>query len=263
MMNKYIPQKVDSWVRQEEMTEKVNLIRYCISRDVLVLPPKQNIMIEVPLSASGMKMYKEMKKNAIAVFKQKCIDADKEIRRTVIASNGAVQFLRLLQFAQGYGKDDEGEEFDIDTEKRRVLLDLIEDAGEPVCVYGWFKHDMQCVEDCCRILGLRYGEISGRRKDLTEHAKFPEDIDVMGVQCKSGSSGIDLTRARIGIVLNSGMLSPGDYEQMEARQYRPGQTKNMLWYTLASPQTVDITIARARADKKDVIDAILDSEEFF
>lgn len=262
IMNQWIPQKVDTWVNQEEMQERINRIRYFIPRSVLVLPDKQDIRIEVPLSPAGRRAYQDMKRNAIVEIKRQIHESDDHEVRTAIGVNGAVVFLRCLQLAQGYVGDVEGEDIDTDTEKRRVLLDLLSDAGEPVCVYGWFKHDLKVVRDCCDILGLRCGEISGERKDLTPHGKFPEDMDVMAVQCKSGSSGIDLTRSRIGIILNSGMLSPGDYDQMMARQYRPGQTRNVVYYHLVSPQTVDETIAKARAVNRDVIDAILRSGEF-
>lgn len=283
VMNQYIPARVDKWVRQDELQRKVNLIRFHIDREILVLPDKQDIVIECPMSPKGMKVYQEMKKESIAVIRQhmenssphpdlehgqQFSDGDdvKERLRTVVAGNGAVQFLRLLQLAQGYAKDDEGVEVDTDTEKRKMLLELLEQTDEPVCVFGWFHHDMKIVEDCCKLLGRRYGEISGTRKDLTEHGKFPENVDVLGVQCKSGSSGIDLTRSRIAIVLNSGTMSPGDFDQMIARQHRPGQTRNVVYYHLVTPKTVDVTIQKARQERRDVIDAILNGlleEEVF
>lgn len=262
VMSKHIPQAVEKWVNQEEMQQKINLIRYWVNDDFLVLPEKQDIMIEVPLAPAGMKVYQQMRKDAIAFVKRQREEGGEE-SRTAVACNSAVKFLRLLQLAQGYVGDENGEEIDTDTQKRKVLMELIEDAGEPVVVYGFFKHDLKIVEDICLILGLRYGELSGRKKDLTDTGEMPEGVDVFGVQVKSGSSGISLVRSRIGIFMNSGMISPGDYEQVLARQYRPGQTRNMRYYHLLTPNTVDITIARARADKKDVIDAILDSEEFF
>lgn len=269
VMNQYIPQKVDKWINQEEMSRKINLIRHSISKDVLVLPPLQEIEIECPLEPRGMRAYQQMKKQAIAEIKQQIAGLageTEELVRNVVASNGAVQFLRLLQLAQGYSTDDRGEDVETDTAKRKVLLELLEEANEPVCVYGWFRHDLKIVEDCCRILGLRYGEISGSKKDLTPHGKMPDDIDVEGVQCKSGSSGIDLTRSRIGIVLNSGTMSPGDYDQMLARQYRPGQTRDCVYYHLVTPGTVDIGVRKARVEKRDVIAQILDmilEEEVF
>jgi len=260
IMNPYIPQKVDKWVNLDRMNAKIATFRYYIGPEVLVLPDKQDIVIEVELSAKGRKLYDEMRKESMVEVKRVIDnahgDTTEEIR-TAVGSNGAVQFLRLLQLSQGFIKDTEGEELDTDTEKRKALLDLLEDIDEPVCVYGWFKNDLAIVRRCCDILGRRYGEISGNRKDLTDHATYPEDIDIMGVQCKSGSSGIDLTRARIGITLNSGLLSPGDYDQMMARQYRPGQTRDVIYYHLVAKKTVEEKLIKARQEKRDIVDALL------
>lgn len=262
-MNQYIPQKVDEWINQESMYAKINLIRHHIQGDFLVLPEKQDITIDVPLSPAGRKVYEQMKKDSIAVIRKMREDGG-DLSSVAVASNGAVKFLRLLQLAQGYVGDEDGNEVDTDTQKRKALLDLLEDAGEPVVVYGWFKHDLAVVERCCQILGLRYGELSGSRKDgLTEHSEMREDLDVLGVQCKSGSSGINLTRSALGILMNSGMLSPGDYDQLMARQYRPGQTRNVRFIHLISPKTVDATIRVAREHSRDVVNEILKSEEFF
>jgi len=260
IMNQYIPQKVDRWVNLDRMNQKISLFRYHIGPEVLVLPDKQDIVIEVSLSPKGLKLYNEMRKESMVEIKRAIENASGETTeevRTAVGSNGAVQFLRLLQLSQGFIKDTEGEELDTDTEKRKVLLDLLEDIDEPVCVYGWFKNDLAIVKRCCEILGRRYGEISGARKDLTEHATYPEDIDIMGVQCKSGSSGIDLTRARIGITLNSGLMSPGDYDQMMARQYRPGQTRDVIYYHLVAKKTVEEKLIKARQEKRDIVDALL------
>lgn len=262
VMNKMIPQKVDKWINLDELHQKIDTIKYYIGKEVLVLPEKQNITIEVNLSPAGRKLYNEMRKESMIEIQQQ-IDIGKENGedmeqiKTAVASNGAVRFLRLLQLAQGYITDDDGEDINTDTEKRRTLMDLLDDAGEPVCVYGWFKHDLRCVERCCEILGLRYGEISGRRKDLTPHATMPENIDVMGVQCKSGSSGIDLTRSRIAIIMNSGLLSPGDYDQMEARQYRPGQTRDVVYYSLVTKGTVETKLINDRGEKRSIVDALM------
>lgn len=249
VINKYIPNKVDQWVNQEEMIQKVNQIRYRIDRSVLTLPEVMHQTIEAPLSPTGRKHYLEMLKHSVAKVRE----------HEITAANGAVQFLRLLQFAQGYATAEDKTEIFIDNAKQKVLLELLEDVDEPVCVYGWFRHDIRVVRDCCEILGRRFGEISGEHKDIDEHGKMPENIDVMAVQCKSGGSGISLVRSRIGIVLNSGCLSPGDYDQMMARQHRPGQTRGVMFYHIVAPGTVDVTVLKARQEKRDVVNAILEA----
>ncbi len=267
VMNQYIPQKIDKWINLEELNKKFNSIRYHIGKEVLVLPDKQEIMIDVPMSDAGMRIYKQMKKDSIAEIRREVEDGPTDIR-TAIAGNGAVKFLRLLQLAQGYIRDDEGTDINTDTEKRKVLLEFLEQFDEPVCVFGWFRHDMAIIRKCAEILGKSYGEISGSQKDLTDHAEMPEGIDIMGVQCKSGGAGIDLTRARIGIILNTGLLTPGGEDQLLARQHRPGQTKNVIFYRLISQGTVETKLYDDRGKKREVNDAVMkelvdEGDDFF
>jgi len=42
-----------------------------------------------------------------------------------------------------------------------------------------------------------------------------------------------------------------------ARQYRPGQTKNCVYYHLVARNTIDETVIRAREKKNAVIEAVL------
>lgn len=260
-MNPNIPNKVAKWLNMEDMQEKVNRIRYHIPRSVLVLPDKHFIDIEVEMSLAGMKHYNEMRKHSITELKRMIeVNPGQTIEQIAEASaqNGAVAYMRMLQLAQGYVTADDKTEVSTDTAKRRMLLELLEESmGEKVCVYGWFHHDLAGVRQCCEILGLRYGEISGSRKDLTPHGKFPPEFDVMGVQAKSGSAGIDLTLSRIGIILNTGFISPGDYDQMIARQHRPGQDQQVTYYTLISKGTIEYAIRKARQENRDIVSAVL------
>jgi SNF2 family DNA or RNA helicase len=252
--NPHVPGMIIQWINQEEFKQKVAKLRYYIGPEVLSLPDKSDTFIYTKLAPAGRKAYDQMKKEALVELNIQTSSGEPQIAS---AQNGAVQFLRLLQLAQGYVKTTEGEEVNTDTEKRRALLDILEGLNEPVCVYGWFKHDLACVKKCCEILGRRYGELSGDRHDLTPNAEMPDDVDIMAVQCKSGSAGIDLTRAAVGIIMNSGMLSPGDYDQMMARQYRPGQTRNVRFLHLVTERTVETKLIDSRGKKRDCIRAML------
>lgn len=264
IFNQYIPQKIDKWINQEDMSAKIAKLRYAIGKEVLVLPDRQEIVRMVELSPAGRKIYRQMEKESVAEIKKLIDHGSGEVDTKVLESIGstsAVWFMRLLQLAQGYVGGTEEGEVDTDTQKRKALMELLDETDEPVCVYGWFKHDLRVIEDCAKILGRKYGEISGSRKDLTDAGKMPEWCDVMGVQCKSGGAGIDLTRSRIQVILNTGFLSPGDYDQLMARQYRPGQTKNVVCYHLVSANTVEVPISKARMKKRDVVQALLEAAQ--
>ena len=249
--NPNIPGMIVKWINQEDFREKVASMRYFIGPEVLNLPERHSQIVYVKLDSAGRKAYDQMRKDSYAEIKA--------LAETSIATaqNGAVQFMRLLQLAQGYVKDTDGNEQTTDTTKRKALLEILEDLDEPVVVYGWFKHDIECVKRCCEILGKRYGEISGARRDLTPDATMPDDVDIIAVQCKSGGTGIDLTRSSIGIIMNSGSLSPGDFDQMLARQHRPGQTRNVRFLFLVTENTVETKLIDSRGKKRDLIEAML------
>ena len=261
IMNPYIPNAVMSWRNTDEIRRKIAPYKHHIPKSVLVLPDKQMIRISCELTR-GREAYFRMQRDGMIEIKRMIESGEgiTEERMFAVGQTGAVNWMRLLQLAQGYVRTEGGEEVDTDTEKRRVLLDLLEQTDEPVCVYGWFTHDMATVRKCCEILGRRYGEVSGQRNDLTQYSKYPEDVDVLAVQIKSGGSGVDLTRSRIGIILNTGLVTPGGYDQMMARQYRPGQTKNVTYYYLVTEGTVDAAVYEARDKKQGVIDSIMKLE---
>ena len=106
-------------------------------------------------------------------------------------------------------------------------------------------------------LKRNYGEISGRRKDLTENATMPGDIDIMGVQISAGGLGIDLTRACLAINYSVG-YSLSDYEQWLARMHRPGQTRPVRYINLVVEDSVDEAVYRAIEKKQDIVAEVRD-----
>lgn len=245
--NPNIPGKIDTWVNMDEFARKLARVRYHIPRSVLVLPERQDITVNVQLSPEGKAAYEKMRRDSIVQLRRIIEDAgglQSEHWVSAVAGNGGVLFLRLLQLAQGYVYT-EGQQVQTTCKaKRLALVDLLQQTDEKVCVYGYFREDIEIIRRAAEGLGRRVGEISGQRKDLTEASKFPDNIDVMAVQVKSGSVGIDLTAARIGIVMTTGFISPGSFDQLMARQYRPGQTKDCVYYHLVAKNTIDETVIR-------------------
>lgn len=258
--NPLIPQQVTSYINQEDLQSRVAPYMYqCRAEDVLDLPEIIHHRRTAKLSSKGMKHYREIEKHLITEVA--------EGRITTVA-NALVKFLRLQQATSGYVVEDHtGVETEVDDTKRQLLKDLLRDLGEhePVVVFCRFRHDLRAVERTVEELNRtegtrrRFGEISGQRKNLTEHATMPENVDVMAVQIQSGGLGIDLTRARYGVFYSLGFVSPGDYEQAMARLHRPGQIRTTHFYHLIVEGTVDEKIARALDQRTSAIDAVLDA----
>lgn len=240
--------KVETWLNEGEMKEKFAKLAFRVEEDVLDLPPFTEQHVTCELSPKAMEIYRELEEELIAE-----VDAG-----VVTAANALVKLLRLQQVASGFVTTEDGVTQQIDDSKERLLGGLLEDIDrtDPVVVFCRFKHDLDVIQRVAESLGRRYGEISGRRKDLTDHATMPDGIDLMGVQIQAGGAGIDLTRARYAFYFSIG-FNWGDFQQSEARIHRPGQTRTCHYYHLLADGTVDYATYGALAKRGDLVENVL------
>lgn len=250
-MNQMFPGKVDQWLNQDELKERFSLLAFRVDGDVLSLPPFQHHERRCQLSAKAQRVYDSLEQELIA-----------EVEGGVItAANALVRLLRLQQITSGFIVRDESETVDdVDDAKQLLLYELLSDMpdDEPVVVFCRFRYDLDIVRQTAEKLGRRFGELSGRRRDLTEHATMPDGIDVMGVQIQSGGVGIDLTRARYCVYFSIG-FSLGDYEQSLARVHRPGQLRPVHYYHLIASGTVDEVVYGALEKRADIVNSVLEA----
>ncbi len=231
---------------EEEMARRMELITYYADRSVLDLPELQHIPVELELSEESQKIYDQIE-NEAAVMVQDGL---------VTASNALVQTLRLQQVTGGFVMTEDGRTIDTGREKIEALEDIVTGLDGPCVVFCKFTHDVMQVRDLAVKLKLRYGEISGRQKDLTDQGTMPEGIDLMGVQVQSGGVGVDLTRCRY-FVFYDHPWSLGDFEQALARGHRPGQTQDVRVWHLLCKRTVDMSVWEALLKKKNVAESVI------
>jgi len=247
--NPHVPQMVTSYANQDELQRRMAWITYRVGNEVLDLPEVTHNVLACQLSPAAMKNYRDLEDEMIT-----------EVQAGVVTvANALVRLLRLQQVTSGFLQADDAEiPTEIDTAKRDVLSDLLEDIGkdEPVVVFCNFRHDLAAIAAVAKKLGRTYGEVSGARKDLTSHATMPDGVQVMGVQVRAGGLGIDLTRARYAVYYNH-PWSLGDYEQSVARVHRPGQTRHTFYYHLVAENTVDEHVQRSLEKKRDAVESIL------
>lgn len=257
-MGGYMNKQVTGFQNLDDLNERFFSIGFRVGKEVLGLLDPVHVTKTIDLSPKAAGVYKEMEEEYVAE-----ID-DGEL----VASNALVKLLRLQQITSGMVKDDEGIEHEVDTGKRDLLLDIVDDlqhfdmetqhvVREPVVVFCRFQHDLDSVQWVSEQLGWRYGEISGRRKDgLNERSKMSEDCDIIGVQIQSGGVGIDLTRACYAIYYSVG-FSLGEYDQSLSRVHRPGQTRQVTYIHITANGTIDETVYDALQARKDVVDYTL------
>jgi SNF2 family DNA or RNA helicase len=208
-----------------------------IESGVLDLPPLSFSTVETELPMEARQFYDKFEKEFVAY-----LDDD-----AMSAQNILTKLLRLQGLTSGVVKLDSGETRVMHESKAEVLQTLLEGLGEPVVVFGRFRHDLDECARVCRVLKRSYSEISGKRKELAGWT------DILGVQIQTGRTGIDLTRASIAIFLSTG-YSSGDYEQAIARLHRPPQKKPVRIINIHCAKTIDKKIAQILRDKKNVVD---------
>ena len=214
-------------------------------QDVLDLPEEVDVEVPVALQASAMATYRSL---------DRAFWAEVEGGQ-ITASNALVKLLRLQQLTSGLLVLDDGAKVEAHEAKRAALADLLEDHVQPIVVFGRFVHDLDTAQSVAEALGRRYGEVSGRRKDL-DQSRFPLSCDVLGVQIQAGGVGIDLTRAATAVFLSTG-FSLGEYLQARARLARPGQTKRTTFVHVVATGTIDERVQRALAKRQEVVETLL------
>jgi len=236
-----------------EFIEKCNRVLFVVSKEELdlSLPEETHSQRLCTLAPQFRARYEELRRDYYTEL------ADEIAQGTITVKNAGVKLLRLHQFTSGHVRlDDSDTVQDYSDHKERALMELLEDVNERTTVFARFTHDLKIISRVTEKLGLRYGEISGKRKDLGPNATYPENVDVLGVQIASGGLGIDLTRSSLAVYFSVD-FSVINYLQSQARLCRPGQRRPVRYVHIVTEDTIDEMIYAALADRQDVIEAFL------
>jgi SNF2 family DNA or RNA helicase len=240
--------KVKKWKNLDKLNAKIYSIAERVkSSDVLDLPPVQHIDYYFDLCDRAAKVYDELEDKFRAELE----------RGEISVTNAVTKLLRFAQLTGGFAKSDDGELVQVDTGKRDLFADLLEQLApdEPAVVFCRFREDLDAVHKVAAKLNRRSLELSGRRNQLADWQSGA--APVLAVQIQSGGAGVDCTRACHVFYYSVG-YSNGDYEQSLKRSDRPGQTRPVRFYHLLAKNTVDDEIMSALAEKRNIVSSILD-----
>ena len=242
VMGGFDNREVIGWQNADEHEAKMSRVWYVATEDDLDLglPPTHTLTRYFTLGARGERAYRELHDNFLTHIGDEL----------VIAPHTLTRLLRLAQITGGWVPSDTGTEVHVDDGKATLLGEVLDEIGtEPVVVVARFRRDLGEIRRVAEGMGRRYGEVSGRGSDLTDDAKFPTGVDVLGVQIQAGSEAIDLTAARYTIFYSVG-FDNGKYRQMLKRTHRPGQKHATTYIHLVASGTVDV-VERAALDRKE------------
>ena len=241
-----VAQRVVGFQRLDELEAKLATLAFRVRKsDALSLPPELDVERTCRLDPATAKIYASLEADLVAEVEG----------GRVSAKNALSKLLRLQQLTGGVAVTEDGARR-VGSAKADLLADVLEDIVEPVVVFCRFIADLDAVADVADRLGRPYGELSGRRKDLTPEATMPEDVAIMAVQIQAGGVGVDLSRASVAVYYSVGW-SLGDLLQCRGRVHRHGQTRPVTHVHLVAEATVDETALDALRKREDLVEAVL------
>jgi SNF2 family DNA or RNA helicase len=237
----------------DKLEKKMFSIAFSIESTV-VLPEVTDITIPFKLNKKTAELYNEAVEEGVL-----------ELNGGVMATSNILSLItRLQQIVSGYVpvEKDDGTVKTINIDRSRIeQLETILDGlppSEPVVVFAKYTKDLKNIRKLCEEMDYGYSELSGKKDTLKEWKAG--DTKVLGVQYKSGSEGIDLTRARYCIYYSL-THSLALYKQSRKRIHRPGQTRPCYYYHIVAKakgvKTIDEKIMEALKSKQDVVKYIM------
>jgi SNF2 family DNA or RNA helicase len=239
------------------------------------LPPVVPILRELEMTPEQAGAYKQMAEMSLAQVQETDV---------VVATSTAAQYVRLGQFASSFARVEARQVRDRETGEV-VLKDFVElvepsnkiDAftgdledwlaqGEAVAAFATSRRLINLLSDVLRRKKIEHSLIVGGQKDVDRMEQIERfqrgEVDVILVVIAAGGSGITLTRARIGAVLQRSW-SKVDDTQMEGRWNRIGSEvhASTLRVDYVSVGTVDVGQLDVLEGKEEMAQRVLRDKE--
>ena len=237
-----------------ELSESLQPFSYrVLKEDCLDLPPKNWIKRHITLTKEQDKVYKQMKKHALAMLNGKVTST-----MTVLT-----QLMRLHQITCGHFTADDGSVQNLDNNRIKELIDILEETECKAIIWANYQKDItQIVENIEKKYGpgsvVSYYGLTPqeeRQDNIRQFQHDPKCRFMVGTP-STGGYGITLTAANTVIYYSNGY----DLEkrlQSEDRAHRIGQKKNVTYIDIICEDTIDEKIVKALRDKINIASEVL------
>ena len=252
-------QEIVGYRRLDELNEKLDTFsNRVLKEDCLDLPDKVYIKRYVPLTDEQEKMYKQMKKLALAKL---------ESGELATTASVLTQIMRLQQICCGFLQPDEGEIEVLDNNRLKELLEITEELQGKAIIWASYTHDIQQIASSLRdrfgpeAVATYYGATpQDERQEIVDTFQDPKSpLRFFVGQPRTGGYGITLTAATTMIYYSNSY----DLEirlQSEDRAHRIKQENKVTYIDLVSPDTIDEKILKALRSKIDLAGRVLGEE---
>jgi len=224
-----------------------------LKEDCLDLPAKTYVKHYVELTDEQKKLYKQMKKEAIAFLNGKM-----QSTATVMT-----QFMRLHQITCGHFTADDGTIQDLPSSRLSELMSILENIEGKTIIWSHYTHDVKrIIEEIKKVYGEDsvvdyFGETDtdARSNNIKKFQNDDKCRFFVGTT-HTGGYGITLTAGSNMIYFSNG-YDLEKRQQSEARIDRIGQTKKMTYIDIMAQDTIDERIVKALRKKVNIANAIM------
>ena len=243
--------------RLDELTEKLRPFSYrVLKEDCLDLPAKIYMKREITLTPEQLKVYKQMKQEALATLNGK----------TVTTATALTQIMRLHQITCGHFTSDDGSIQNIKNNRIVELMDVLDEVEGKSIIWAHYQHDVQTiVKEIEKEYGPGsvvhyYGKTLPEERDraLEDFKKKDKCRFFVGTP-QTGGYGLTLTVANTVIYYSNGY----DLEkrmQSEDRAHRIGQKKSVTYIDIIADDTVDTKIVKSLRKKINIASQVMGEE---
>ena len=250
-------QLVAGFKHLDELSEKLKPFSYrVLKEDCLDLPDKIYMKRIITLTPEQLKVYKQMKEEALAILNEK----------TVTTVNALTQLMRLQQITCGHFVADDGTTQEIKSNRLNELMDILDEIEGKAIIWAHWQADIKnIVKEIKKVHGPGsvvdyYGLTPQDQRDKHREA-FQNDSKVRFIvgTPQTGGYGITLTAANTVIYYSNGY----DLEkrlQSEDRAHRIGQHKPVTYVDILAEETVDEKIVKALRKKINIASEVLGEE---
>ena len=244
-----------------ELTDRVGTFSYrVLKKECLDLPDKVYQTREVELTPEQKKVYKQLKKYAVAEL---------ESHEIVSVTSVLTQILRLHQVVCGFVKHDNGEEVEIQNNRVDELINILEEVRGKTIIWANYQYDIRRIlKTLHNITGTESvatyygGTPDEERQEVIRRFQDPDSpLQYLISNVQTGGYGITLTAAST-VIYYSNNYDLEKRLQSEDRAHRIGQTNKVTYIDLVSRGTVDEKIVKALRNKLNLAQEVLGDEKW-